>query len=46
MSNEERRKHADVVINNDGDLMNLKARVGELWYKIHTEGARRPSEDT
>ncbi|MFC2017388.1 dephospho-CoA kinase [Chloroflexota bacterium] len=31
ISSEERIKHADVVINNDGDLDELKARVAELW---------------
>ncbi len=35
LSSEERIKHADVVINNDGDLDELKARVGKLW-----EGAK------
>ena len=36
MSNEERLRHADVVINNDGDLNELKTRVGELWQRLHT----------
>ena len=31
LSSEERIRHADVVINNDGDLDELKVRVGELW---------------
>ena len=31
LSSEERLKHADVVINNEGDLEGLKARVKELW---------------
>jgi len=31
---EERAKHADVVINNDGDTGDLKAKVQELWEKI------------
>ena len=31
LSSEERTKHADVIINNDGNLDELKARVGELW---------------
>ncbi len=35
LSSEERIKHADVVINNDGDLDELKARVGELWEELH-----------
>ncbi|MFC1958023.1 dephospho-CoA kinase [Chloroflexota bacterium] len=34
LSTEERAKHADVVINNDGDLDELKAKVKELWGKI------------
>jgi len=35
MSSEERAKHADVVINNDGTQDELKAKVKELW-----EGSR------
>ncbi len=31
LSSGERVGHADVVINNDGDLDELKVRVGELW---------------
>ena len=46
MSNEERVKHADVVINNDCDFTDLKARVSELWQKLHTGGTGRPSEAT
>ena len=34
MSNEERLKHADAVINNDGSLDELKAKVKELWQKL------------
>jgi len=33
-SNEERIKHADVVIYNDGEPEELKAKVRELWDKI------------
>jgi len=44
MSNEERVKHADVVINNDCDLADLKAGVSELWQRLHTGGADKPSE--
>lgn len=33
-SNAERIKNADVVINNDGDLGNLKAQVMENWENI------------
>lgn len=31
LSDEERRAHADVVIENDGTLMNLRAAVEALW---------------
>jgi len=34
MSNEERVKHADEVINNDDSLDELKAKVKELWQKL------------
>ncbi len=34
LSNEERVKHADVVINSDGDLDGLRARVSELWQGL------------
>ncbi len=34
LSTEERIKHADVVINNDGELDKVKARVKELWAKL------------
>ncbi len=44
MTNEERVKHADVVINNDCDLTDLKAKVSELWQRLHTGGISRPSE--
>lgn len=39
LSSRERIKRADVVINNDGDLDDLKARVGRLWQCLN---ARRP----
>ena len=35
LSTEERIKHADVVINNDGDLDEVKAKVKELWERLH-----------
>jgi len=38
LSSEERVKHADVVINTDCTLDELKARVGELWRRLHTLG--------
>jgi len=34
MSSEERAKHADVVINNDGSLDELKDKVRELWEGV------------
>ena len=33
-SPEERAKHADVVINNDGSLDGLKTKVKELWERV------------
>ena len=39
LSSKERIKRADVVINNDGDLDDLKSRVGRLWQRLN---ARRP----
>jgi len=35
---EERLKHANVVISNDGDLDGLRAKVKELWQRLHAEG--------
>ena len=35
LSTEERIKHADVVINNDGNLDEVKAKVKELWERLH-----------
>ncbi len=35
LSTEERVKHADVVINNDDDLDEVKAEVKELWERLH-----------
>ena len=34
LSSEERGKHADVVINNDGELDEMKAKVKELWARL------------
>ncbi|MFC1901204.1 dephospho-CoA kinase [Chloroflexota bacterium] len=34
--NEERIKHADVVINNDGTQEEMRAKVKELWEKLRT----------
>ena len=35
MTPEEWIKHADVVINNDSDIDELKAKVQELWARLH-----------
>ncbi len=35
LSSEERVRRADVVVNTDCDLDELKARVGELWRGLH-----------
>ncbi len=35
LPHEERIKHADVVINNDGDLDQVKIKVKELWERLH-----------
>ena len=35
LSSEERARHADVVINNDGNLDEMRARVKELWDRRH-----------
>lgn len=35
LSSEERVKHADVVINNDGQIEEVKAKVRELWARLH-----------
>ena len=37
LSSEERIKHADVVINNDRDLDEVKAKVKELWERLHNK---------
>ncbi len=36
LTTEERVKQADVVISNDGDLDEVKAKVKELWARLHT----------
>lgn len=35
LSTDERIKYADVVINNDGNLDKVKAKVKELWERLH-----------
>jgi dephospho-CoA kinase len=39
LSSEERRKHADVVIDTDCTLQELKARVKELWEERAGKGS-------
>jgi dephospho-CoA kinase len=41
ISNEERVKHASVVINNDSSLTDLKVRVNEIWQRLDTGGTDR-----
>ena len=36
LSVEERTKHADVVINNDGKLDEMKVKVREQWERLHS----------
>ena len=38
MSNEERLKHADVIIDTDCDLNELKRKIKELWCRLYTPG--------
>ncbi len=33
---EARTKHADIVINNDGDLDEMRAKIKELWASLHS----------
>ncbi|MFC1949424.1 dephospho-CoA kinase [Chloroflexota bacterium] len=35
MSSEERAKYADVIIENDGDLDQVKAEIKRLWQRLH-----------
>lgn len=35
LSTEKRVKHADVVINNDGDRDEVQVKVNELWERLH-----------
>ena len=34
LSNAERRKHAQLVIHNDGSLADLKQRVDQAWERL------------
>ena len=36
LSSEERLKHADVIIDTECDLAEVKAKVKELWRRLHT----------
>ena len=36
LSSEERTEHADVIINNDGSIDELKVKIKELWNRIQT----------
>ena len=38
MSNEERLKHADAIIDSDCSLDELKAKIKGLWHKLKKEG--------
>jgi len=38
LPSEERAKHADVVIDTDCSLDELKAKVKELWQRLHAKG--------
>ena len=40
LSSEERAKHADLIIDTDCSLDELRARVGELWEGLHTSGTK------
>ncbi len=37
LSSEERTKHADVIINNDGDLDELRVKINELWKGLELD---------
>jgi len=39
LSDDERRAHADVVIENDGDLAALRARVAAAWRTLEPPSA-------
>lgn len=46
MSNEEREKHAQVVIRNEGKLEQTKTLVGELWSKLQKTGSLHIGADS
>jgi dephospho-CoA kinase len=37
LSTQERMRYAKVVINNDGDIDDLKAKIKELWQRLNSE---------
>jgi len=37
LSSEERTKHADVIINNDGNLDELRVKINELWKGLELD---------
>jgi dephospho-CoA kinase len=41
ISNEERVKHASVIINNDNSLTDLRFKVKEIWQRLNTGGTDR-----
>lgn len=41
LSNGERLKHANVVITNEGNIEEVRARVKELWVKIHAPDRKK-----
>jgi len=40
LSSEERTKHANVIINNDGSIDELKVKIKELWDRIQAQDTR------
>jgi dephospho-CoA kinase len=41
ISNEERVKHASVIINNDNSLTDLRFKVKDIWQRLNTRGTDR-----
>jgi dephospho-CoA kinase len=41
ISNEERVKHANVIINNDNSLTDLRFKVKDIWQRLNTRGTDR-----
>jgi len=38
LSAEERTKHADVIIHNDGDIEQMREQIKSLWERLHSGG--------